>query len=112
MNSIKDTLCLVYITVGSIKEANFIGRILVEKELVACVNILSDMISIYKWEGEIEEGVEVVIIAKTCKELIPRIIKTVKKIHSYTCPCILELPILGGNSDFLSWIRTETLKNN
>ena len=90
-------------------EAKNIGKILVEKELVACVNILSDMISIYRWEGEIEEGGELVMIAKTRKELVPRIVKTVKKNHSYACPCILELPILGGNSDFLNWIETETV---
>jgi len=109
MNSEIDKFCLVYITIGSKMEAKKIGKILVEKELVACVNILSDMISIYRWEGEIEEGAELVMIAKTRKELIPRIVKTVKKIHSNTCPCILELPILGGNSDFLNWIETETL---
>ena len=49
------------------------------------------------------------MIAKTRKELVPRIVKTVKKNHSYACPCILELPILGGNSDFLNWIETETV---
>ena len=95
-------------TAGSIEEAKNIGHILVEKNLAACVNLLENMISIYKWEDKLEEGQEVVIIAKTTKTLIPKLIKTVNSHHSYDCPCILKLPIQGGNPEFLSWIETET----
>ncbi len=49
------------------------------------------------------------MIAKTRKILMPKLIETVKTHHSYDCPCILELPIQGGNPEFLSWIQTETL---
>ena len=66
------------------------------------------MISIYKWEDIWEEDQEVVIIAKTRKILMPKLIETVKRHHSYECPCILELPVQGGNPDFLQWIETET----
>ena len=54
MKPTKELLCLVYMTVGSIKEAKQIGRILVKQNLVACVNILENMTSIYKWKEEIE----------------------------------------------------------
>ena len=104
-----EKLCWVYMTAGSIEELKNIGHILVEKNLAACVNLLENMISIYKWEEKLEEGQEVVMIAKTRKILMPKLIETVNSLHSYDCPCILELPIQGGNPEFLSWIKTETL---
>ena len=105
---LSEKLCLVYITSGSLEEAKNIGQTLVEQNLVACVNILENMTSIYKWEDKLEEDQEVVMIAKTRKTLMPKLIETVNSLHSYDCPCILELPIQGGNPEFLSWIETET----
>ena len=103
-----EKLCWVYMTAGSIEEAKKISQILVQQNLSACVNILENMISIYKWEDKLEEDNEVVMIAKTRKKLMPKLIKTVKSYNSYNCACILELPINGGNPEFLSWIETET----
>ena len=103
-----EKLCWVYITAGSIEEAKNIGQKLVEQNLAACVNLLENMTSIYKWEDKLEESQEVVIITKTRKILMPKLIETVNSLHSYECPCILELPIQGGNPEFLSWIETET----
>ena len=103
-----EKLCWVYMTAGSIEEAKNIGQILVEKNLAACVNLLENMISIYKWEDKLEECQEVVMIAKTRNTLMPELIETVNCHHSYDCPCNLELPIQGGNPEFLSWTETET----
>ena len=103
-----EKLCWVYMTAGSIEEARNIGPMLVEQNLVACVNLLENMISIYKWEDKLEEGQEIVMIAKPRQTLMPKLIETVKTLHSYDCPCILELPIQGCNPDFLSWIERET----
>jgi len=96
-------------TVGSLEDAKKIGKTLVEQNLVACVNLLEKMISIYKWEEKLEEDHEVVIIAKTRKNLMPKLIETVNSLHSYDCACILELPIQGGNPEFLNWIKAETI---
>ena len=95
-------------TAGSIEEAKSIGQILVGQNLAACVNLLENMTSIYNWEDKLEEGHEVVMIAKTRKALMAKLIETVKRHHSYDIPCILELPIQGGNPAFLSWIERET----
>ena len=103
-----EKLCWVYMTAGSIDEAKNIGRELIKQNLAACVNLLENMTSIYKWEDKLEEGQEVVMIAKTRKILMPKLIETVNSLHSYDCACILELPIQGGNPKFLSWIETET----
>ena len=108
-----DKYCWVYMTAGSLEEAKNIGQKLVEQNLAACVNLLENMTSIYKWEDKLEEGQEVVMIAKTRKTLMPKLIETVNSFHSYDCPCILELPIQGGCSDFLIWIEEETkIKKN
>ena len=88
-----EKLCLVYMTAGSLEEAKNIGQILVKKNLAACVNLLENITSIYKWENKLEEGQEVVMIAKTRKRLMPKLIETVKRLHRYDCPCILDLPI-------------------
>ena len=108
-----EKLCWGYMTAGSLEEARNIGQMLVEQNLVACVNLLENLTSIYIREDKLEEGQEVVMIAKTRKTLLPELIETVNSHHSYDCPCILELPIQGGNPDFLIWIVEETkAKNN
>ena len=103
-----EKLCWVYMTAGSFEEAKRIGQILVSQNLAACVNLLENMTSIYIWKDKLEEDQEVVIIAKTRKTLMPKLIETVNSLHSFDCPCILALPILSGNPDFLSWIESQT----
>ena len=103
-----EKLCWVYITAGSFEEGKNIGQKLVEQSLAACINLFENITSIYKWGDKLEEGQEVVIIAKTRKKLMPKLIETVNSLHSYDCACILELPIQGGNPEFLSWIEKET----
>lgn len=100
--------CMIYITTGSTEEAEIIGRNLVSRKLAACVNIIGNMKSIYHWEGKIETAEEVVVIAKTKKELVNELIENVKTLHSYDCPCVVAVPIVDGNTDFLKWIRNET----
>ena len=103
-----EKLCWVYMTAGSFEEAKRIGQILVSQNLAACVNLLENMTSIYIWKDKLEEDQEVVIIAKTRRSLMPKLIETVNSLHSYDCPCILELPIQGGNPDFITWIESQT----
>lgn len=95
---------LVYITARDTAEARDIGRHLVESRLAACVNILDHMNSMYVWQGEFQDDHEAVLIAKTTEEKVPQLIAAVKDRHSYDCPCIVTLPIAGGNPDFLQWV--------
>jgi periplasmic divalent cation tolerance protein len=101
-------LSIAYITASTSDQAWRIGRALVQARLAACVNIIPGMNSVYWWEGEIQEDAEVVVIAKTRESLLPELIETVKSIHSYDCPCIIAVPILGGNPDYLDWMSRET----
>ena len=100
----------VYMTAGSKDEAQAIGRALVENRLAACVNILDNMQSIYRWENKIQQDAEVVLIAKTTANLVPALIDQVKSMHSYDCPCIVSLPILSGYPPFLNWVHAEVKK--
>ncbi len=97
----------IYMTVGSKEEARKIGKALVTDRLAACVNILDQMNSFYRWDGEIQDDTEVVMIAKTTEERVPDLIEKVKSLHSYDCPCMVSLPVAGGHQPFLEWIAEE-----
>lgn len=99
---------LIYVTAGTREEALEIGRTLVESRLAACANVLAPMTSIYWWQGAVDEGDEVPLILKTRDGLVEQVIEKVKSIHSYDCPCVVSLPISGGNQAFLDWIEAET----
>lgn len=98
----------VYITAKDKEEARKIGKELVASSLAACVNIIDNMNSIYRWEGEIQDDNEAVLIAKTKESLVDELIEKVKSLHSYSCPCVISLPVLKGNKDYLSWLAKET----
>jgi periplasmic divalent cation tolerance protein len=97
----------IYMTAGSKAEAQKIGKALVESRLAACVNILDNMQSIYRWEEEIQQDNEVVLIAKTTESLVSQLIEKVIALHSFDCPGIISLPILDGYPPFLKWIEAE-----
>ncbi len=97
----------IYMTAGSKDEAAKIGKELVTARLAACVNILDNMNSVYLWQGEIQVDTEVVMIAKTTEDRIPQLIEKVQSMHSYDCPCIVSLPVLGGYQPFLDWVAAE-----
>ena len=98
----------IYMTSGSKSEAQKIGKALVESRLAACVNILDNMQSIYRWEEKIQEDSEVVLIAKTTESLVSQLIDKVKSMHSYDCPCIVSLSVQDGYPPFLDWIKMNT----
>ena len=100
----------VYMTAGSKAEAQKIGNALVQDRLAACVNILDNMQSIYRWKERIQQDAEVVIIAKTTDNLVSALVDRVKSLHSYDCPCIVSLPILDGYPPFLDWVHAEVKK--
>ena len=102
------TVHFIYMTAASKAEARNIGKALVESRLAACVNILDNMQSIYRWKEKIQEDSEVVLIAKTTEARVPRLIDKVKSLHSYDCPCIVSLPVIDGYPPFLDWIKMNT----
>ena len=101
------TVNLIYITAENKAEARKIGSALVESKLAACVNIIDNMNSMYVWEGKVQDDTETILIAKTTEARVPQLIEKVKALHSYDCPCILSIPVSGGNTEFINWIADE-----
>ena len=107
MNS-KAAYCVAYMTASTAAEARRIGRALVSEELAACVNVLGPVESVYRWKGRVERGREVAFIAKTRVALQGKFVARVRALHSYECPCVVFLPVEGGNPAFLTWLGEST----
>lgn len=100
---------VVLVTASSQKEARKIGMTLLKEKLAACVSIVPKVSSSYWWKGKIETASESLLIIKTEAARVPRLIRTVKQIHSYDVPEVVALPILEGNPEYTRWI-SQSLK--
>lgn len=96
--------CVVLITAPKGPEARKLAEILLNEKLAACVNIVGDVESFFWWEGKIDTAAEVLLVVKTKKTLLSRLMKAVKRAHSYTVCEIIALPITAGNKAYLDWI--------
>ena len=99
----------ILITAKDQEEAQKIAKALVKRRQAACVNVVPAVNSHFWWKDKLEATNESLLIVKTRESLLPEVIKTVKKIHSYRLPEIIALPIIGGSRDYLEWIDSETI---
>lgn len=97
----------VYVTAPSPDEARQLARSAVEERLAACANVLGSIESFYYWEGKFESGAETALILKTTRAKLEALTERLRALHSYSCPAIVALPIVGGHPAFLDWIRAE-----
>jgi periplasmic divalent cation tolerance protein len=111
MSDSADGEVLLYVTSPDRAKALILARSLLEERLIACANVIDGATSLYWWDGKIEEAAEAVMIAKTTSLHVLEVVAKIKKIHDYSCPCVVVIPIVAGNPDFLQWIRTETAVN-
>ena len=96
---------VVFVTCPTKRIAHRLTRALLERRLVACVNILPSVESLFWWEGKIDQGTEVMLVMKTQKKLFNRLVKRVESLHSYTTPEIIALPVIAGSKNYLNWIN-------
>lgn len=99
---------VVLVTVPNRLQAKKITNFLLKKKLAACVNILDKVESFFWWEGKIDKAKESLLVIKTKKSLINKLIKAVKSKHAYSVPEIIVLPVTSGNKDYLKWISETT----
>lgn len=102
------SLCVVLITVPDKEAEKTVTDALVASRLVACVNQLSNISSVFQWQGKIEQTNEILLICKTRQALMPQIIDLVKEKHPYDVPEIIALPIISGSQPYLDWVMQET----
>jgi periplasmic divalent cation tolerance protein len=100
---------VVFITVKDSEEAQKIANSLLKRRQAACVNIVPEVNSHFWWKDKLDSTRESLLIVKTKESLLPELIKSVKKIHSYSIPEIIALPIIGGSQDYLDWIDSEVI---
>ena len=95
---------VVFTTAGSTAEAEKIARALVERHLAACVNVLPQIRSIYRWQGKIEDAAEILLIIKTTAAQFPAVRNAIRELHSYDVPECICLPVADGSPDYLHWL--------
>ena len=98
---------IVLVTAGSVEEAERLAHDLVQSRLAACVNRISHVQSIYRWEGKIEKSEEELLVIKTRQDLFPAVEKLVRDLHSYSVPEIVALPLVAGSVPYLEWLRDQ-----
>ena len=95
---------VIFITVSNKKEAQKIAAALIKQKLAACVNCIDKVDSVFFWKSKIDQAKESLLVIKSKKEKLTKIIKLVKSIHSYKVPEIIALPIIAGDKSYLRWI--------
>lgn len=88
--------------------ADRIARTLVEERLAACVNLLPGITSVYRWQGAVETGEEVLMLAKTSAERLDALTARIAELHPYDVPEVVAVEIGGGLPAYLEWIASET----
>ncbi|BBG65586.1 periplasmic divalent cation tolerance protein CutA [Hydrogenimonas sp.] len=97
---------LVLVTAPTADEAELIAQKLLKKRLAACVNIVPNLLSIYRWKGKVERDEECMMIIKTEKRVLKKLEKRIKKMHSYEVPEILVFRVEEGEKEYLKWISS------
>jgi periplasmic divalent cation tolerance protein len=98
-------LKIVLTTAGSKEEAQRIANTLVERRLAACVNLIGPIASVYRWQGEIENAEEWLLLIKTTASAFADVSALIRELHSYELPECVQIPIESGSAAYLQWIE-------
>lgn len=101
---------IVFMTASNGEEAARLADMLVGAHLAACVQILPEMESVYRWQGKIERAPEILLLAKTTKSKFEELEREVRALHSYDTPEIIAVPVVAGSAPYLDWLRKVTDK--
>ncbi len=96
---------IVTTTAGSEEQANQIAQELVEQRLAACVNIVPQVNSFYRWKGKVWQDEEKLLIIKTATHLLPAVRSLIRQLHTYELPEVLMIPIRGASPEILAWLE-------
>lgn len=99
---------MVWTTIGGSTDGHKLASLLVGERLAACVNVLSEMDSVYRWNGKVESDRERQVIMKTTTGRIAALQARLHELHDYDVPEFVVMPIIGGSDAYLRWIREST----
>ena len=105
------TARIVLTTVVSQQEAARMGRVLVEERLAGCATVIPSIHSIYRWQGQIEESNEALLLLKTEAERLGALEARLHELHGYQTPEFLVLPVENGSHAYLAWLRGSVEKD-
>ncbi|MGH9933423.1 MAG: divalent-cation tolerance protein CutA [Pyrinomonadaceae bacterium] len=103
---------VVFMTASSREEAGQLAEMMLGKRLAACVQIMPEMESVYRWQGKIERQREVLLIAKTFSSKFAELEREVVKLHSYETPEIVAFPLTAASRPYLEWLSAGVTKGN
>jgi periplasmic divalent cation tolerance protein len=95
---------VVLTTVGTAEDAERIARALVERRLAACVNVVSGVVSVYRWKGEVCRDEERLLVVKTRRERLEALREALVGMHPYEVPELVALPVEAGHAPYLAWL--------
>lgn len=98
---------VVLMTAASQDEASRIAEMLVSAQLAACVQILPEIESVYRWQGEVKREKEILLLAKSVRSRFAELENKVRALHSYETPEIVALPVTDSSAPYLRWLLTE-----
>jgi periplasmic divalent cation tolerance protein len=99
---------VVFVTCPSAEVAQKIAESVIEDCLAACVNVLPSLISIYRWKGKVCRDPESLLIIKTRRTKFSALCRQVKRLHPYSVPEVIALPVVAGSASYISWIQDST----
>jgi len=97
---------VVLSTCSSEAEAERLARMLVERRLAACVNVVPGVRSFYRWQGAIESAAEWLLVVKSSRDLFAALASALEQAHSYEVPEVLALPVVEGAANYLNWLAS------
>lgn len=99
-----DDPIIVFMTAANGEEATRLAEMLIGAHLAACVQILPEMESVYRWQGQVERQSEILLLAKTTAGKFADLEREVRALHSYETPEIVAVPIVAGSTPYLTWL--------
>jgi periplasmic divalent cation tolerance protein len=105
---VDEEFCEVVVTAADADWLAGFTRSLVEERLAACGHQLGPIRSIYRWEGTVHDEAEVRVALHTRRALLPEIVRRTAELHPYEVPCVIAMPLVGGNPAYFEWIAAAT----